>query len=251
VIDMGESLLSAVGVKALLLGTAGKMTAPQWTAAREIDKRIGYLARDLVNGNLDDSAFAPVNYDAVLDALSQAPPLAKLSESFGAADHEAELAFMGQAARAYNYLRGRTPVSVIKTVTGSVNLPPSGYALNIFEDTLEVIDRPLSVFAIIQQNRLTSQLALDLMTVYPSLYSAIVGAIVLRIVREKGIHGDYEPEWERSLAVLLAVPGIDQGLRDQLQTPTQQAPAAPKGPAPANAKPSLLATPSQKLELSS
>lgn len=251
-IDLGEACLAVVGVRSLFNG-GSKITAPQWARIHEIDKRIDFAASDLVNGSFEAQSFEAINYDATLLALASNPDLTAVTASFPLSAADYEIAFVSQAARAFTYLRGRFPVSVVKTVTGVVNLDPSGFAVGMFEDTLEVVNDPFAIFGIVQADRMTSQLVLDLMAVFPSMYSEIVQSIVLRIVAKKATETIYEPAWGRSLAVLLAVPGIDQGLRDQLQTSAITPPKAPNPPpqAAAQAAPSLLAMPSQKLDLAS
>jgi hypothetical protein len=192
----------------------------------------------------------------MLDAFASPLPAASLDaviEEIPLALHTAISAFEGNVAKAWNYLKAHFPISAETTVTGVTSLPPSDYALGLFEDLLEIVDKPLSVFSMVAIGRLTSAQAVALQGVYPNLYRVIVGAIIIRIVEAKADDAGYECDFERGLAVLLAVPGLDPALRQLLGTPgpTQTAPQpqpaqANKNDAETDAK--RLATGTQKLE---
>jgi hypothetical protein len=240
-LDAGEAILAVVGVRPLLTAKVEKITGPEWEQIGKLDRTIYKLARDLARGQLDRSTFPAINYDRSLAALTSTPDQAQIQgmvDQFPVELHDATTAFLGQSARALNYLRTKFPVSRYVTVFGNVNLSPSFCAIDEFEDLLEVVDRPLSIFAMVDEGRLTSDMALAMQTVYPGLYVAIVKAIVTRVVLEKARTKDYDPSFEHGAAVLLAVPGLDPGLRQLLQTPApdQQQNQQPAQPADSAAK---------------
>jgi hypothetical protein len=253
-IDAGEAIVAVVGIRPLLTKTVERIRAPDWEKIGDLDKVVYRLARDLARGQLDRSSFPEIDYDGYLDTLSSGPDQEQISamvQQFPIELHDATTAFLGQSARALNYLRTKFPISTYKTVFGAVNVEPSFYAVSKFESVLEIVDRPLAVFEMVDSGRLTSDMALAMMTVYPSLYAAIVGAIVVRCSSERASLGDkFDPHFGRALAVLLAVPGLDPGLRQQLQTPDQSQQQQKNPTAPAtDSTAKAMASPSQKLDL--
>lgn len=252
-IDVAEALLAAIGVRPIISKAVEKIPMPTFHEAAGMQKTIESLAKDLVRGQLDRSSFKSIDYDRTLKDLSEPPQpdqIEAMLNSFPREFQEYGATFLGQAALAYNYLKTKFPIVVVKTVTESVNLPPSYIAIGNFEDQLEIVDQPLAIFRILAQNSLVSDVALALQKVYPSFFAAIVRALVQAIGNEKLKQGKNweEPDWSRSLAVLLAVPGVSANLRTQLATPVQD--SAPQKQASTNAQPDkLMATESQKLEL--
>jgi hypothetical protein len=221
-VDHGEAMLAVVGLRNVILQERGRILAPEWADIHGIMRLVEKGARDLVNGTAEDVSSPDLKYDAMLDAFSATGSPVALDDIINALPPtllDSAGIFVGSLARAWNYLKAHFPISVEKTVTGVTNLPPSDYALGLFEDLLEIIDKPLSVFGMVQIGRLTVAQATALSSVYPELYKAIVGAIVLRIADQKGEHPKWECDWERGLAVLLAIPGVDPSLMALLQTP--------------------------------
>lgn len=78
-----------------------------------------------------------------------------------------------------------------------------------------------------------------------------MAAIVQRVVLERVRQGDsFDPHFGPALAVLLAVPGVDPNLRQQLQAPRPQPQQPQTAPIPnGNAAAKRLATPDQKQDL--
>ncbi len=245
--------MAVVGVRPLLTGKFERIGHEQWDQIGRLDRTIHRLARDLARGQLDHSEFPAIDYEKYLAALSSDVDPAQIEtvvQQFPLELHDVTTSYLGQIGRALRYLRSKFPISTVKTIFGSTNLPASDLAILQFESLLETIDRPLSVFSMVDSGRLTSDMAVAMMAVYPSIYSAVVGAIVQRVVLEKAKLGDkFDPTFGPGLAVLLAVPGVDANLRQQLQTPAPQAQNKPQAPKPGKPQPTLAATPSQKLEL--
>jgi hypothetical protein len=253
-VDPAEAIAAVVGVRPLLTSTFERITAPMWDQIGGIEAKIYRLARDLARGKLDHAEFPVVDYDQFLDALSEEVDPAQIESivaQFPLELHEVTTDYLGQTGKELRFLRGKFPISQVKTVFGAQNVPPSDTAVFAFEDVFEVVDRPLTVFEMVDSGRLTSDQALALMQLFPSLYKAIVTAIVQRVVLEGAAQGDdFDPHFGPGLAVLLAVPGVDPTLRQQLQAPKPQPQQPQKAPIPnGNAAAKRLATPDQKQEL--
>ena len=258
--DPGEAILASIGMRPFLVKETGRIYADTWKDIYRIQTQINDLAEALVAGKLKSKNLGPdLDYDRMLDTFSEpvmdVAAVEKVTDEFPSELHDALGMFMATLAKAWNYLKAHFPVSSETTVTGVNSLPPSDYALGLFEDLLEIVDKPLSVFGMVAIGRLTSAQAVALQGIYPNLYKAIVGAIVIRIVEVKAeTDGDYDCEFDRGLSVLLAVPGMDPSLRQMLGTPgpmqtSQQqkpAPSGNKNEAETDAK--RLATGTQKLE---
>jgi hypothetical protein len=244
-------------MRPFLLKDTGRIYAEEWKQIAQVGKRIHDLADTLVTGGLKGNNTGPdLEYDKMLDSFSEPLPLETIeavTEEFPVEMHAAHSMFIGTLVKAWNYLKAHFPVSVEKTVTGLTNLPPSDYALGLFEDILEIVDKPLSVYQMIAIGRLTSAQAIALQGIYPALYKEIVSAIIFRIVDEKVENADYDCEFERGLSVLLAVPGIDPALTAMLGTPGPTTTGQQQKPAPTNKREAetdahRLATSTQKIE---
>ena len=235
-IDPGEAVSAVVGVRPILEDKFQRISAPQWTQIGNFDKTIKNLARDLVRGDLDQVTAKPIDYDAYLAALSSdkdEATIAAIGAQFPPDAHDAQTAYLAQIGKTLRFLRGKLPISTCTSLFGVDNLPPSDTQIFAFEDLLDVADQPLSVFSMIDSGRLTSDMALALMQLSPSLYAAILKAIVLRCTHERGQQGSaWDPQFEPALAVLLAVPGVDPTLRQQLQAPKPQQPNGQPAPEP-------------------
>ena len=227
--DPGEAMLAVVGLRPILEKNAARIPSADWKTISKIDSECDELAKKLVSGSLKSAPSAAVDYEGLLDAFTEpfdTTTLDPILKEIPLALHDAISAFVGTAARAMQYLETKFPISVVKTVAGSVNLPPSDFALGMFEDLLEVIDKPLNVYGMVAIGRLTSDQALALETVYPELYSLIVASIVGEIIDAKAATADpndWYCEFERGLGVLLSVPGLDPGIAKALAVaPTNQ-----------------------------
>jgi hypothetical protein len=255
-LDPGEAVAAIVGIRPLLTKAFERITAPQWEEIGKLDKTIYSLARDLAREKLDRSSFPAIDYDQYLDALSSDVDQAQVRSivaQFPIEFHDATTAYLGQVAKTLRFLRGKFPVSTFKTLFGTQNLEPSVTDIFAFEDLLEVVDRPLAVFELVDSGRLTSDIALALMQLYPSIYAKVVGDIVVRCATEKAAEGeDFDPHFELALAVLLAVPGVDPTLRQQLQAPPPQQQQPQQAPEPnSNTQAQRLAPPSEKSDFNS
>jgi hypothetical protein len=248
----GEAILAVVGIRPLLTDAVERITAPMWREISQLGRTVHQQAVGLVRGNLDRAkAYPAVDYDSALKAFSAPPAPAQIEAMLRDVPAGADLPFLAAAARAYNYLRGEYPICVERTVFGVNQLEPGDFAMGRFEDQLEIIDRPLSVFGMIESGRLTTKQAAAMQGVYPTLYKEIAVDVVSACMQEKADHPSWEPEFGRGLSVLLGVPGIDPNLRAQLAAapppaapPDQQRMAATK-----SRRAHLIATKSDRLEL--
>ncbi len=253
-IDPAEAISAVVGIRPLLTKQFERITAGQWEQIGGIEKTIYRLARDLARGQLDPAEFPAINYDRYLDALSSEidpEQVSAIVQQFPLELHDVTTAYFGQVGKTLRFLRGKFPISTYKSIFGDQNLPPSETQIFAFEDMLEIVDQPLAVFSMVDTGRLTSDMALAMMQIYPSLYKAVVTAIVQRVALEGARQGDdFDPHFGPALAVLLAVPGLDANLRQQLQAPKPQPQQPQKAPIPnGNAAAKRLATPDQKQDL--
>lgn len=219
-------MLAVIGVRSFLDGSFQRISAPEWDQIGGLDKTVHRMARDLVRERLDHEPAPAVDYNDVLHALSEdADPaiIDRIVASFPPAAHDAATAFLAQLGKALRFLRGKLPISTYRDVFGAENLPPAETQVFAFEDLLELVDRPLAVFEMVDTGHLTSEMAVALMQLYPTLYAKVVGEIVVRCAVEKAEHPNaFDPKFGPALAVLLAVPGVDPELRQQLQAPKPQ-----------------------------
>lgn len=250
-IDPGEAILAVIGVRPLLSKAIERIRAPQWHAIARLDRDIHRHAGDLVRGNLDRAtAYPEVDYVPTLKAFSRPPDPAQIEAMLQDIPDVADMPFLSTAARAYNFLRGEYPIAVERTAFGVNQLEPGDFALGMFEDMLEVIDRPLSVFGMVESGRLTTKQAAAMQAVYPTLYPEIVTEVVGACMQHKGDHPDWDPEFGRGISVLLGVPGIDPGLRAALQAPPPEAQKPQPQQMPAKSRRArLIATKSDRLDL--
>src|SRR5688572_15571516 len=159
-IDPGEAIVAVVGVRPFLTTEIERITAPMWREISTIDRRISRLAQQLARGSLD-KADAPeeVDYTPTLMAFTRPPDPEQIEAMLQDVPLQAALPFLVVAARAYNSLRETFPICVERTVFGANQLEPSEFALGMFEDLLEVADRPLSVFHMVASGRFTTRQA--------------------------------------------------------------------------------------------
>lgn len=251
-IDPAEAILAVVGIRPLLTDEVERITRPMWNEISRLDRTIHEQARALADGNLDRSkAYPQVDYETTLKSFSAPPKPAQIEAMLRDIPAGQDLPFLAAAARAYNYLRGLYPICVERTVFGANQLEPGEFALGAFEDLLQVVDQPLSVFGMIESGRFTTKQAAAMQAVYPTLYPEIAIEVVGACMAKKGDQPSWDPEFGRGISVLLGVPGIDPGLRAALEA-TKPQPAAnppPQGQPPKSQRAKLIATKSDRLEL--
>jgi hypothetical protein len=250
-IEPGEAIVAVVGVRPLLTKKVERITAPMWREISRLGIRVQRLAQQLARGSLDKTdAYPSIDYTPTLHAFTQPPDPVQIEAMLQDIPIRAALPFLVCAARAYNNLRGSFPICVERTVFGVNQLDPSDIALGMFEDLLEAVDRPLAVFDMVASGRLTTRQASLMQTVYPTLYNEIAMAVVDRCLDEKAANATWEPEFQRGLAVLLGVPGVDPQLRAALATPPPTDPQPqPAGRTSRSVRAKLIASKSDRLEL--
>ena len=250
-IDIGEAILATIGVRPLLTREVERIRAPQWREIGRIEQTVTKRAQELARGTLERlDSYPEVDYQSALKAFATPPEPAQIEAMLVDIPMPAVMPFLTAAARAYNFLRGQYPIAVEHTVFGDVQLEPGQFALGMFEDLLEAVDRPLSLFNMAETGRITTKQAAAVQAVYPSLYNEMTVSLVLACMDEKAKKQSWEPDFERGMSVLLGIPGIDPNLRTQLMAP----PPAEPAPKP-NARPGksdrahLIATKSDRLDL--
>lgn len=214
-IDRGEALLAATGVRGVITKTLGKVTQAQRQEAAGIDARIKLLASKLVLGTLeagDEQPGDPFDYDGMLHDFSEAPDadqLAKMVAGFPVEDEDDASAFQACAGRAWRYLLGRYPVSIQRKLVGAVNMPPSSLALTAFEFELLIVDKPLAVFQLVDTGALLAPQVKALVACYPTLHASVLEAIADRVETEAAEHPDYEAPFALALSTLSGAPYLD------------------------------------------
>lgn len=253
-VEPGEAMLAIIGLRPLLEKKAERIPADDWESIYKIAKRCDELAKELVAGSLKSAPSPAVDYEGLLDAFTEPfdpETLDPVLREIPLALHDAISSFVGVMAKAMQYLEGQFPISVAKTVCGNVNLPPSDFAIGIFEDLLEIVDKPLSVYGMVAVGRLTTAQGTALQTCYPELYGLIVASIVDQIIRAKTADQEWDCEFERGLSVLLNIPGLDPSIRSALALPATNQPqtnqAAQSRP-PAKSPATQQATASQRVD---
>jgi hypothetical protein len=244
--------LAVVGVRSLLTKEVERIRSSEWRQVARLDVEIHRLAQKLARGELDKAETYPeVDYEPALHAFSEPPEPKQIEAMLQDIPVRVAVPFLTAAARAYNYLRGQFPIAVEHTVFGAVQLEPGDFALGMFEDLLEIVDRPLMVFQMAETGRLTTKQAMAMQTVYPTLYKEIVVEIIMACMAEKGDHPEsWQPDFDRGMSVLLGIPGLDANLRTLLAAP----PPKPEEPEPRrmpakSQRAHLIATQSDRLEL--
>lgn len=251
-INPGEAILAVIGIRPILSREVERITAGQWREIFGLQRTLEKRSRELARGNLDRAeAYPEIDYEPTLDAFTRPPEPAQIEAMLQDIPMSASIPFLVSAARAYNYLRGQFPISVERTVFGVNQLEPGEFALGMFEDLLEIVDRPLSIFQMIESGRLTTKQAAAVQQVYPTLYSEIAVQVVLACTGEKAVSDSWEPDFERGLSVLLGVPGVDPNLRTQLAAapPPTPPPEERRMAAMKSQRAHLIATKSDRLEI--
>lgn len=244
--------MCVVGAQAIVFRSFEKLTPSQQSQITGMDAHIQKLAKQVCRGSLAGPSITAIDYDKWLEQLPKQPTEADFGtwiDAFTPEQHAVATAFQGQALRLITYLRTIFPVQPIVTVTSASNVTPPEVVVGKFAGQLDLLDRaPDSLFELVAEDSLTTSLALDFMRVFPSLYIACTTALVQAVRAEKIKSQDFEPTWERSLACLLGIPGMDPGLRSQLQVPIpdQGKPQPPSRQTSGEGNPAhLIATPSQ------
>jgi hypothetical protein len=251
-IEPGEAILAVVGIRPLLSGEIERIAAPMWRQISRLDVEIDRHAKELVKGSLERAtAYPEVDYEPTLKAFSKPPEPAQIEAMLADIPAMADLPFLAASARAYNFLRGEYPICVERTVFGANQLEPGDFALGSFEALLEVVDKPMSVFGMIESGRFTTKQAATMQAVYPTLYPEIAIAVTGACMAEKAEKPTWEPEFGRGISVLLGVPGIDPGLLAALSATPPPAPPPDKQrlTAAKSERAKLIATKSDRLEL--
>jgi hypothetical protein len=251
-IEPGEAILAVVGVRPLLTDEIERITRPMWTEIERLDRTIHEMAEGLANGRTNrDKAYPSVDYEATLKAFSRPPAPAQIEAMLADVPPGADMPFLAAAARAYNLLREQYPICVERTVFGANQLEPGPFALGMFEDLLEIVDKPLSIFGMIESGRLTTKQAAVMQSAYPTLYPEIAIEVVGACMAKKGDNPNWDPQFGRGMAVLLGIPGVDPGLRQALaavQPPPTEKPQD-QGQPPKSQRARLIATKSDRLEM--
>lgn len=251
-IDPGEAIVAVVGIRSLLTKEVERIRAPQWRDIARLDIEVHRLAGAMAKGTLERAASYPdVDYTPTLKAFSAPPEPDQIEAMLQDVPIQQAIPFLTCSARAWNYLKPQYPIAVERTVFGAVQLQPGDFALGMFEDLLEICDRPLTVFQMAESGRLTTKMAAAMQAVYPTLYQEIVVELVGACMSEKAERGDkWDPPFGRGMSVLLGIPGIDPNLRTQLATPPPEPEKPePQGQPPRSKRARLIATPSDRLEL--
>lgn len=251
-IDPAECILAVVGIRPLLSAEVERITRPMWTEIERLDRTIREQSKALADGHVDrEKAYPQIDYEPTLKAFSSPPKPDQVEAMLQDIPAGQDLPFLAAAARAYNFLRGQYPICVERTVFGANQLEPGDFALGAFEDLLQVIDQPLSIFGMIESGRLTTKQAAAMQAVYPTLYPEIAIEVVGACMAKKGDQPGWEPEFGRGISVLLGIPGVDPGLLAALQaTKPQPEEQTQQRPAPGRSQRAhLIATKSDRLEL--
>lgn len=256
-IDQGEAVLAMVGIRPIISRETEKITAPQFHEAADLDgiieRQASKLARGELPGRVDTGG--ELNYDRMLRDLAAGPSDEQLDgmlESFPPERHHDAASFIRAAHRALDYLKAQFPISV----DASGNLPPPSLRLASFENVLAVLDKPLSVFDLIDANALLGSEVKALEACFPTFLQAVTDAIEDRIVYEQSRVAGWAPPFAPALAKLRGTPPIDPKTKAALGAAKavpgkaqQQAAAGGQKPGPARAA-EQAAPPSQKDEAS-
>lgn len=141
------------------------------------------------------------------------------------------------AVRAASYLRERMPPqqrhAEARLIPGDRDRPPSRTQIREFMRVVRAVEDPLSLMDDLEARRINRASVDAVRAVYPELYSQIVGE-VLSELREMETEPPYRDRLQ--LGTLLGAP-TDPSLRPEFIASMQQASAAQRGGAPAQAQP--------------
>jgi hypothetical protein len=236
-----EALLATIGIKPVISREVEKVYVSQLREAKDISKKIQKLARDMVNGELEETFDSDVDYKTLAKDLARGFNVKQVQAMVAAfpSTYRAEAAgFIALSTSLAQELAKMYPVSTYQTVTGSINQLPSDLKFWKFVNILSVLDDPLTVFALMATGALLRKQAKAIRLIYPTLSAAIDAAIFQATVAAKVKKKSFEldPRAEIGVKAWNGLPPISPSLMKRFQANHQAAKArkAAATPPPTN-----------------
>lgn len=229
-IEPSELLLASLGIYPFITGNINKIRKYHLDDAESIPRQIERLARAVVNGERLPMPKTDMDYHGMLDDLTAgvtAQTILKVQEAFPAnLGTEASIASIA-ASRVASELLAYIPRSEHETLSGVTPLAPSDTRIWRFFAVTDVLDDPMTVFALMSNAALLKSQASAVHAIYPTLTTAISAALMANIQRAKANKKSFElsPRAEYGIRVWSGQPPIpkDQLVQAQANAQTMQA----------------------------
>jgi hypothetical protein len=199
-----EALLATIGIKPVISRAVERVRVAQLEEAAAIGKQITKLARDTVNGELEQNYDAEFDYKSTLKDLArgfQPHQVEQMTAAFPAKYRAQAGAFVLLATSLAAELQKMYPVSTYQTVTGSINQLPSDLKFWKFVNILNVLDDPLTVFPLMASGALSRKEAAAVRLVYPTLSTAVDAALFQATVSAKAAKKSFELDPQTEIGV--------------------------------------------------
>jgi hypothetical protein len=179
-IDSAEIIIATLGMRPIISREIEKPTQAQMMSIADFPARIIRLAKKLVAGSLPEIDDMPaVQYDKMLNDLTMPFEPEQAMETIGKfpGDEQVKLDAMDIAKKAFDLLRDVLPMSVYQTTNNTVNLAISDPQWWQWQEALELLDKPLNVFNLIETGEILPSQVAAMREIYPTICGAIDSAI--------------------------------------------------------------------------
>ncbi len=198
-LDSAEVIIAVLGMRPIISRTIEKPTKTQMDAIADFPSRITRLAKKLTNGSLPELDEMPsVQYEQMLTDLTMPfnPDQIESTISKFPGDEETRMEAMDIAKKAFDLLRDVLPMSVYQSMSSTVNLAISDPQWWQWQETLELLNKPLNVFNLIETGEVLPSQVTAMREIFPTICAAIDTAIRLAVADEIASVKSYElPEY--------------------------------------------------------
>lgn len=211
-----ELALATVGIRGIILGDIEKIRASHFHDMANLGREIEKQARSLIQGNGGKLKTTKLDYKPMLRALADGIDNQRIEDTLAAfpkTHRELATLFSIHATQIANQLVQFIPRSEYQTATGVIPLAPSDTRIWKFFSTVDILEDPMSVFALMGSAALLKSQAKAMRAVYPTLSACIDQSLQAAIIAEKTEKKSFEVN-----------PRVDYGLRTWMLQP----PVSPK-----------------------
>jgi len=194
-IDPIETLMVAVGLKAIISREVEKFRRSDMREAFELPRDIAAAAKALVDGELRSGKTGAFDYRGTLKDLARGWDPQQVEEMMAQFPPELGQYTSQLVMRAKAIIDALTtdyPQTNYVTATGSINLVPADKKIFKFVQVLEVLCDPMSVFGLMADGALLQTQTAIMRKVYPTLSQAIDAALLNATVTAKAKSKAYE-----------------------------------------------------------
>jgi hypothetical protein len=229
VIDPPERIVAAIGIEAFLDGKV-HLTRAHETAIQGMDAAIDRDVFSAIKGDRephrDDEPFDIKAIGKQLADIGNREQLKGFHEAFLEAPPELSAAVQNIAGRIMRYLADHYPQRIRSTSIIASETKPSGVEAARFKRLWRIACDPLTVVRALASHSISRDMVRSLEDLYPSVYTAIRGAVIKAIGRIKGRRGGWIPS--RTLDLQLRVLMQADTITPQLAAEIAQIPEATK-----------------------